>query len=291
MIGVLATACGGSGGDDATAGDAAVATSAFHLETPALEIQPGQETTYCYYTSIPTTQTLGVKRWSSTMTPGSHHVTLFFADDSSRPDGTVDQDCGAGVPYWVYAAQTPSAEMVMPDGIGMTVPAGQKIYIQLHYANATDQVIRASARIDADAYDPAETYLPAAAYVTYRAGFSVPARSTASTGGRCAVPPDATFFALTTHTHKLGIHTTVRDGADMIFESTDWEHPGIREWKAQPFFRFSSGHLSYACDYDNPRDVAVREGPSAAANEMCMAIGYYTPATKPTFCFNDTVVR
>ena len=64
-----------------------------------------------------------------------------------------------------------------------------------------------------------------------------------------------------------------------------------RGWDAEPFYRFASGRLTYACAYDNPRDTAVSEGASALDNEMCMAIAYYVPATAPTFCFNDTVVR
>ena len=44
------------------------------------------------------------------MTPGSHHLILFFGD-SGKPDGTIDQSCGGiggggGVPYWTYSAQT-----------------------------------------------------------------------------------------------------------------------------------------------------------------------------------------
>lgn len=271
--------------------DAPPAGTGFRIETPPIDIAPGQEATYCYYTSVPTDAAVGVKRWSSTMTPGSHHLTLFFADSASPPDGTVDQNCGAGVPYWVYAAQQPTAEQVMPTGVGVTVPARQKIYIQLHYVNTSDAVIHASARVDAETYAAGEAYTPAAAFVTYRSGFTVPARGTASTGGACAVPPDARFFAVSTHTHRLGVHTAVRDGDAMVFESTDWEHPGVRGWDAEPFYRFASGRLTYACDYDNPRDTAVSEGASAVSNEMCMAIAYYVPATAPTFCFNDTVVR
>jgi len=31
----------------------------------------------------------------------------------------------------------------------------------------------------------------------------------------------------------------------------------------------------------------VIAGPSAATNEMCMATGYYFPATKPLLCLNN----
>jgi hypothetical protein len=36
--------------------------------------------------------------------------------------------------------------------------------------------------------------------------------------------------------------------------------------------------------------VAVTEGQSAATDEMCMAVGYFFPATAPKFCINSFAV-
>jgi hypothetical protein len=40
----------------------------------------------------------------------------------------------------------------MPAGIGMTVPARQKVYVQMHYLNAGDQDLQANAIIDGETY-------------------------------------------------------------------------------------------------------------------------------------------
>lgn len=224
------------------------------------------------------------------MTPGSHHLILFFGD-SGKADGTIDQSCGGvtggGIPYWTYSAQTPTNEAVMPAGIGMTVPAGQKVYVQMHYLNTGDADIAAHVKIDGETYAAGENYTPAAAYITYNTQINIPAMSTGTAGGTCAVPAGAKFFSMSTHAHKQATHTQVTDGSAMVFQSDNWEHPGTVDWNAEPFFSFASGSLTYRCDYNNPTNRTVREGSSAETDEMCMAVGYFFPATGPKFCINS----
>jgi hypothetical protein len=289
----FAAACGGTeAGDDDVPVDAPVNPgSSFRITTPDITIEPGQEVTYCYYTTIQTTAELGVKKWSSSMTPGSHHLILYFGD-SGKPDGTIDQSCGGGaaggVPYWMYSAQTPTNEAVMPTGIGMTVPAGQKAYVQMHYLNTGDAPIQAHVVIDAETYAAGEAYTPAAAFITFNTQINIPPNATASAMGTCSVPAGAKFFAVSTHAHKQAVHTEVRDGAAMVFQSDNWEHPGQAAWTADPFFSFGTGSLTYRCDYNNPTNRTIRTGDSAATDEMCMAVGYFFPATGPKFCINST---
>jgi len=62
-------------------------------------------------------------------------------------------------------------------------------------------------------------------------------------------------------------------------------------WMASPFYTFSTNQLTYECTYNNTGPNAattVVDGPSAVTNEMCMATGYYFPATKPLLCLNNT---
>lgn len=298
VTGLVFAACGGgsAGDDDGTPDvDAGIEPPAegFRIQTSPIMIMPGEEVTYCYYTTVPTTRTMGIKRWSSTMTPGSHHLILFF-DNHSEPDGTVTRDCGfatgTNLPFWTYSAQTPVQEAVMPTGIGMTVNAGQKAFVQMHYLNTTEAPIMASVTIDAEAYAAADTFTPAAAYVTYNTQINVPANSTGNAGGNCTVPAGAKFFAMSTHAHQFATRTEVKDGASMVFESTNWEHPGTASWATDPFYTFASGRITYRCDYNNTSGAAVRTGNSAKTDEMCMAVGYFFPATAPKFCINSFVV-
>ncbi len=106
----------------------------------------------------------------------------------------------------------------------------------------------------------------------------------------CNVPEDTQFWMMATHARKQAAKTEVRDGATITFSSDDWEHPGATMWMDAPFYKFSSGKLTYECTYNNVtdnKDITVESGPSADTDEMCMATGYYFPATKPLICLNS----
>jgi hypothetical protein len=117
-----------------------------------------------------------------------------------------------------------------------------------------------------------------------------------SVEGTCDVPLEAggkpaKFYTLSTHSHRQSVHTYIKNGADMVFESTNWDSPGAATWSTSPFFSFTSGSLTYQCDYLNPTSTTIETGDSAETQEMCMAIGYYFPATGPGhFCLNSTRV-
>ena len=59
------------------------------------------------------------------------------------------------------------------------------------------------------------------------------------------------------------------------------------------FYSFSGNQLTYECTYDNTgsnKNVTIKTGDSAEFDEMCMASGYFFPAPKAVFCYNDNVL-
>ena len=75
----------------------------------------------------------------------------------------------------------------------------------------------------------------------------------------------------------------------MVFDSTDWEHPGAKNWNATPFYTFTANKLTWTCTYNNNGEttpnntITIVAGQSAQTNEMCMATGYFFPSTGPKF--------
>jgi hypothetical protein len=111
--------------------------------TPDVTLAPGQELTSCSYFHTPNTEPLAIKRWSSSMTPGSHHLVLSTTASDVQPPGTVSEvGCGAAgagnLPRWVYSARSAAAELALPadDGagrpLGQEIPAGTPAYVQVH---------------------------------------------------------------------------------------------------------------------------------------------------------------
>lgn len=283
--------------DGGTSGDLPVPAQGFQVRTPDVVIEAGQEITYCYYLRMPNAAEVGIKRWQSRMTTGSHHMIVYFTSAELQPEGTLSSDgCGGlgslgNLPVWTYAAQSADSAAEMPSGIGMAVAAGQPAYIQMHYLNTGDEPITVHVTLNGETYEEAEAYTRAAAFVTYNTTVNLPPNATGSVTGTCAVPSDAQFFALSTHAHKQAVLTQVTDGANMVFESDDWEHPAGVAWDDAPFYSFASGELTYQCDYVNPTDRTITTGPSAETDEMCMAIGYFFPAEAAKMCLNSTVVN
>jgi hypothetical protein len=282
----------------------------FQIISPTVAIAPRAEITYCYYFSTPNTSDLTIKKWASHMTPGSHHMIVYLTTGKLRDPGTLEtQNCGLasnGVfgTVWTYAAQTPDQEMALPPDDGNGIPLGQPVkaghfgFIQMHFLNTTDAVIHANVVLTAYAHDEGIQVVPTGPFVTLdtRIDLAPAAPGTSTTGmvsGNCAVASDAKFFAMTTFTHKQSVHTFIKDGGTTVFDSTNWEHPGTGTWDTPPFFSFTSGNLTYQCEYANPNGYRVQYGDDPATDEMCMAIGYYFPAIGGTgqFCLDSFVLN
>ena len=240
------------------------------------------------------------------MTPGSHHMIMYTTATDAMPPGTLSTAaCGgfgaADVPSWTYSAQTTTNELDLPADDGTGLPLGQEIaastpaYFQMHYLNATDQPIVAHVTLNAEAYDLGVAYTRTAPYVTYNGKISIPPHATGVVASMtCNVPAGFKFWMMSTHAHQQAVQTTVKDGTAtstlIAFNSTDWEHPGAAMWTTTPFYTFSTDKLTYECTYNNTgpnANTTVVSGPSAQTNEMCMATGYYFPATKPLLCLNN----
>ncbi|MDX2094094.1 MAG: hypothetical protein SFX73_40055 [Kofleriaceae bacterium] len=309
---LLATlaACGGGtgadgGGDDTVdppvdASDVDPPARGFQVVSKEIDILPGQEITYCYYFRTPNTEPMAVHTWKSVMTPGSHHMIMFTTATEVMPEGTVSASkCGFGgggslsnTPIWTYAAQTPTVELALPTDDGAGLPLAQEIapntpaFFQMHYLNATEATIKVHVTLNAEALPAGAPYTKTAAYVTYNDDIEIPAMSTNVVQTKtCAVPANVKFWTMSTHSHKQAVKTEVMSGNEVAFMSTDWEHPGAQNWMSKPFFSFANDQLTFSCTYNNSTSRTITAGDSAATDEMCMATGYYFPATTPKICY------
>ena len=302
VAGLLAGCSGQSGNMNGGGGGGGVdpnGTVAFEITSPDVMLMPGQEITYCYYFHTPNKETLAINKWVSELAPGSHHMIMFLNPGGSQPaDGTIDQNCGFGgggatnLPVWTYATQTEHQEEDLPadDGGGkplaQNIAAGSAGYFQMHYLNASQSAINAHVDLKAYALPQGTSYTETEAYVTYNDDISIPPNATNFVVTASCPVPATKFWTMSTHSHKQSVATEVMDASSMIFSSTDWQHPGSKDWTASPFYTFSSPMLTWSCTYDNTGSNAgmtVVSGSSAQTNEMCMATGYYFPATTPKF--------
>lgn len=300
---------GGGGGDDTQEPDAGVIdppppARGFQIKTPEITIMPGQEITYCYYLKTPNTEDMVVKKWSSVMTSGSHHMILFTTGSLGMPEGTVSaSQCGVGgasaqnLPAWIYAAAQEVAELALPtdDGtgkpLGQVITAGKPAYVQMHYVNPSDNPMKVRVTINAEAFEASVPYTPTSPYITFNANISIPPGAMGDVETQsCNTPAGTKFWMMSTHTHKQSVKTEVKSGTDTVFTSTNWEHPGAQMWMTPTtFYAFPGNRLTFACTYNNTGtnvNRTITAGDSAQTDEMCMATGYHFPATTSKICYN-----
>lgn len=267
------------------------------IDTPSFTLQPGEEKFYCYYTTLPTEAT-GIHRMTSVMPPGSHHMIVFKTQNATQPDGTFGEcsNFGGGgggiadIPVWLYATQTPEGEFTMPDGVGITVAAAQPVIVNMHYINQTEAPITANVHLELEPFVANAVFIEAHAFITYNDEISIPPGATGSVSGSCNVPADVQFVSLTTHSHKYTTSAHVMDGDTMVLETLDWEHATVERFD-RPYYQFSSSTLDYNCQYHNTTNMTIQTGESAIANEMCMAVGVFFPATGDVLCLNSLTLN
>jgi hypothetical protein len=268
---------------------------AFTVTSSDLTLQPGEETTKCFYFHTPNTEQAIVNKWVSDMTAGSHHMIVFASLDGMQPpDGTLDDCSGGNIPVPMFGTQIPHEELVMPDDDGFGVPLAQVVepntaaYFQMHYLNSSDEPMQVHVTLSAYALPAATMYTRTDIFATYNADISIPPGATNHVVTATCDIFDKKFWQMSSHSHKQSRKTEVKDGASMIFDSTDWEHPGTRDWTAPTFYQFQNTQMTWSCTYDNTGDNASRtvtDGQSAQTDEMCMMTGYYFPAAGARGCF------
>jgi hypothetical protein len=281
-----------------------LANDGYQIVTPDFTLQPGDEKFLCYYTTLPSSSPVGVRRWESHMTPGSHHMILYATPTALAPDGAV-QECVNGPaseaantnanvgdrsepPVWAYATQQPDAVVPLPAGVGVTLRARQPLIVNMHYINTTTAPRTVHVELNIKTFAEGEQFTPAAAFVTFNTQIAIPAKGTQTVGGTCTVPEGAQFLGLVTHSHMYTQEARVSDGDLTLVKTVDWQNPNAARWETP--YTFHSGQLTYQCTYRNSTDGVISVGQSATKNEMCMAVGYFFPAPKQTLCLNSTIV-
>ncbi len=271
---------------------------AFEIQSKDVVIQPSMEVTYCYHFATPNTEPLAINRWKAVMTPGVQFMALVIGGTDEEPD-TLSGICpdistaSAEDPgTWVFTSTKAESELVFPgdDGtskpLAFELPPGRKGYLLMHHVNTTAAPITAHVKLTAGALPEGAAFTKTSPFITYNDALSIPGFASDLVATKtCNTVPDTKFWSMTTHTHKQGVGTSVRSGASVAYESSDWADPVQKTWPASPFFTFDQDKLTYECVYTNPTNRTITSGRSFAVDERCMAIGYYFPATKPVICY------
>ena len=248
------------------------------LQSQTFTVPAGQEVFMCQDFANPFgTVDTDVQQWESHMTPGSHHLLLFYKDNATNTD--VTPCSGLEFSPTPYGAQQPDAQVVYPDGIAALVKGTQGFHLNMHYLNAKQTDIQATVKI--------VLHKSKAGTVTQRAGLFFFNNVTAivvkpgekkTISATCPFPKAVNLLYGVAHMHRRSTNMTATVNGNMLY-TTD-------QWDASPMQRFdpavpvaAGAQLTWSSTIDNTDGTdLITFGESALTNEMSIFDGQYYPA-------------
>jgi hypothetical protein len=287
----------------------------FAVEVPPVQIEAGQDITYCYSFFLPNSAETNVGRFSATFDPMIRDVIVYAEVDGlvatySKPWPRSFGACGdlygpnegggGGIPVRIYQAHESPDQLRMPsdDGSGhpvaLTFPASVTAVtatVQMRFVNPGPVVkLAMPLRFAVNSWEAGASFTHTATYAALGFSLQVAPNSTGNFSRSCSVPPGAKFWWFSTHTHEHSTNTTVSDGSKVIVSSNDWLDPAVATFSAPDFYEFSgSNPLTYSCSFSNDLGTPLNYGPSYSSMEHCDAVAYYFPATSFGLCFDDAL--
>jgi hypothetical protein len=275
----------------------------YSLSWGPVAVASSQEATQCVWMRLSNDTEIKVHQMHNLLSASSHHL-IVYRDDMDATEQRTPVPCqpfagalnttGKIFPFMI--TQKHDDELTLPRNVAYTLAPHQMIKIEMHYLNATDTAAQATATVDFFAAEPATirdeanilfigtpdlTLAPSAMTEVHQ--FFNPSRASLDLTG-------AKFFAITGHTHKLGLSVEVNTAESptspttAVYKPTSflWSEPETTTHK--PEFQVpTAGGFDFTCRYYNNTAGTVRFGESAT-NEMCFFWAYYYPSNGSHVC-------
>lgn len=272
--------------------DFAVPEEGFQLTTQGVKLAAGgDDDEFCEAFEVPEHPdgpdgTWCITRFEVAMTSGYHHLFVAKAPVGSDSERLMEVGkrvrCvgGAHVSYGTDLVSIPLpqgeyADVPYFEGVGMKLKSGQKVSVNYHYLNVTDEDIIGMTKLNFHAA-PCDGLLEMGQFGFYNQDISVPPGGTASSEMTGTFSQDVWVLDVFRHTHRFGtdvpisFHKGPRDG-EVFFVSPDYEQgAGFRF--AEPVLIKKGEGFKFVCNWENPTERWLRFGPTAD-DEMCMLLG------------------
>lgn len=186
----------------------------------------------------------------------------------------------------IYASGVGTGELMFPEGVGVKLPAGSLLGLQLHIFNVTDAPLAGSSGVEIIEVAPDEILEEAELLLAGPTDLELPPNEATTLTGRCTVTAPQTVFALFPHMHQLGTHfkTTLtiagepRVVHDMAYAFDEQAFSPIGPFGLEP-----GDTIASECTWTNPTASSVTWGESSTT-EMCFSILYRYPSFGGGFC-------
>lgn len=283
----------GAGGGDGGPGAADAGTNptgnTITLTLEPFDVQPGTERQVCKKLNLPVATDAYVVKFRSTMMGTSHHFNAYKVlgkTDPVSPSEAQVRDCQpaaeqlSGDAAYIFGSASPELSRAMPAGVAFHLLPNQQIILEQHVINFTDGVVQGGVTFEITLADESAN-IQHHADVMWMGnwGFFLPPGTMTSDTTFCNVPYDVEIFALTSHTHRLGVHFSIEKkvGSQLthLYDSYDWEHPPYTEYAPTISLKAGEG-LQWTCTWNNTTSSSVQPGKNST-DEMCITFAYGYP--------------
>jgi hypothetical protein len=277
-------------------------TRGFQMRMTPFVIPAGGEREVCEYRTLPNRKPMDVAGFELNMTKGAHHFVLWEYLGKDRnpadfPHQLVDAPGCVGVGPRdnflananLFGMQTARARLRFPPGVAVRLEPQAPVFLNAHLRNfsATEPLTAGAVFNVIPARRGTVQHHAQALIVGNAVNIDIPPRlsptqpSTASFTAEWRTAIDLNVVQLSSHQHARGRHVAIHvlDAAGndlgLMFEATDWEHPGER-WFSPAFRVPAGGGFRFTCGWENDEDRTVRFGVTTR-DEMCFVTGYFYP--------------
>ncbi len=221
-----------------------------------------------------------IKEYEVHMTPGSHHMFIFF--NTANTSGAV-KDCPQGGfefhPY-PFSTQTADATMTYPEGVGSLIPAKTGFRLNAHYINTGSATKQGTVTVTLHKAPDGTIKQHAGVIFMNDVGLTVPPGMTTSKKS-CPLPGGINLMLASSHMHQRATAFTAKtaDGT-MLYATDQWAEPKPRVFT--PVLAIpQKTTVEWGCTYDNQTNQTLTFGEFAATNVMCIFTAHYYPVADP----------
>jgi|GEM_PF-1293667 len=248
------------------------------------DVPSGAEAHRCVLVELPNTEPVWVSALHASLGNGSHHMIVDRpgAEVELIPNAELCSPTMGGDASRLLIAQQHETRLDLPDGVGFLLEPKQRIFLQLHYVNTTTKAFAIKGTIELELFPKDVRPIEAKSVFTGSTSITLPPRQPGESKHFQVLPADPSWnvFAMTSHTHQLGVHATIERVASAtaptitpLHESRDWAEPPLTVFQDPLVFDGTDG-LRLTCRYMNTTDRDVRFG-TGVNDEMCFMWVYY----------------
>jgi hypothetical protein len=267
----------------------------YQFHVAPFDVAPNSDRELFIYQKLNNPEPIYIKSVEISMRQGSHHFILYNFPESFSPsllptenqlrdiygpDGNENLFVLYHMQFhqFVVGTQYPKTHYTFPEGVALKVAANTGFDMNSHYANRTDEVVKGEVYANIHTVEATEVQHVAKVLNLNNLSISLPAGKKTTLTKTFKNNEAINVFQLWSHAHehmtefKVFISGGDRDG-ELIYISTDWEHPPILQ--LDPPVKLQAGQgLTLQTTYDNWEDHELNFG-LKSSDEMMILFGAY----------------